>query len=473
MKPQTDRFEELARENLAIEKQRNILDLFSSILKQLRDTAFQSLDEDAALEKGRRIREDAVKTLPTLLEIFEENATRAGARVVWARDAQDATNFVVSLAKEKGVSLCVKGKSMVSEEIGLNDKLMQNDIEAFETDLGEFIVQLSGRSPFHIVGPALNIPVDEISDLFHEKIGSPKTDQPGELGMRARLYLRDKFKNAQLGITGANVAVAETGSIVLVENEGNIRFATSAPRTHIAIMGIEKVVATLSDATHMLKLLTRSCTGQVISKYVSVITGPRKEGEVDGPEELYIVILDNGRSRIYADEMLRSSLRCIKCGLCSGVCPVYTRVGGYTYGWVYSGAIGAVLNPLLLGLGKARDLYHATTLCGACNHFCPAGVELRNIFLDMRKKEMEGNRSFGAKKPSFFSRAILRFWTWGLLNQALYRFGSMALRILSAPFVRKGKISWLPGRLSGWTKYRDMPRLAPKTFHREYTELNK
>jgi L-lactate dehydrogenase complex protein LldF len=472
MRPQTDRFEELARENLAIEKQRNILNLFPAILKQLRDSSFQSLDETTAMEKGRRIREDAIKNLPSLLEIFEENATRAGATVVWARDAEEATDYVVSLAREKGVNLCVKGKSMVSEEIGLTGRLIENGVDSYETDLGEFIIQLAGRPPFHIVGPAINMTTDEISELFHEKIGSPKTDDPNELGMRARIYLRDKFKDAQLGITGANAAVAETGSIILVENEGNIRYATSAPRIHIAIMGIEKVVATLSDATHMLKLLTRSCTGQVISKYVSVITGPRREGEIDGPEELYIVILDNGRSKIYADEMLRGSLRCIKCGLCSGVCPIYTRVGGYTYGWVYSGPIGAVLNPLLLGLGKARDLYHATTLCGACNNYCPAGVDLRNILLDMRKKEMEGNRSFGAKKPSFLTRAIFRFWTWGLLNSSLYRLGSSFLRILTAPFVRKEKIAWLPGRLSGWTKFRDMPRLAPKTFHREYQDLN-
>jgi len=471
MKPRTESFEELARENMSNEMQRAMLNLFPPILKQLRDACFESLGEEVALEKGRKIREEAVRNLPALLELFEDRATAAGAKVVWARDGEEANDFIVSLAREKGCRLCVKGKSMVSEEISLREALVESGIETYETDLGEFIIQLDERPPFHIVGPAINMTTKEVSDLFHDKIGSPETDNPTELGGYARQFLRDKFRNADLGITGVNCAVAETGSIFLVENEGNIRYSTSGPKVHVALMGIEKVVATFTDAVHMLKLLTRSCTGQVISKYVSVITGPRKREENDGPEELYIVILDNGRTRIYADDMLRSSLQCIKCGLCSGVCPIYATVGGYTYGWVYSGPIGAVLNPLLLGLDKARDLYHATTLCGACNRYCPAGVDLRGILLDLRAKEMAGDKTFRAKRPSLFHRLFIRFWSWALLSKFLYKMGSIAARVLTAPFVREGKLLWMPG-FSGWMKTRDLPQFAPKTFHRLFSQMD-
>ncbi len=471
MKPQTEKFKELARENMSDGTQRAMLKLFPPLLKQLRDASFQDLGEEAAMEKGRRIREDAVRDLPYLLERFEDEVTKAGAKVVWARDGKEANDFILSLAKEKGCRICVKGKSMVSEEISLREALVESGIETYETDLGEFIIQLAERPPFHIVGPAINMTVKEVSDLFHEKIGSPETEDANELGGYARQFLRDKFQNADLGITGVNIAVAETGSIFLVENEGNIRYSTSGPKVHVALMGIEKVVATFTDAVHMLKLLTRSCMGMAITKYVSVINGPRKKGENDGPEELYIVILDNGRSRIYADEMLRSSLQCIKCGLCSGVCPIYATVGGYTYGWVYSGPIGAVLNPLLLGLDRARDLYHATTLCGACNRYCPAGVDLRGILLDLRAKEMTGNKTFGAKRPSLFHRLFIRFWSWALLSTFLYNMGSIAARVLTAPFVRGGKLLWMPG-FSGWMKARDLPRFAPKTFHRLFAQMN-
>ncbi|MCD6570628.1 MAG: lactate utilization protein [Deltaproteobacteria bacterium] len=474
MNLQTERFKEIARENLANEEQRKILSQFSLILKALRDSSFAALpDENAALEKGRKIREDSVKNMPYLLETFEENATKAGANVVWASDARQANDFIVSLAKEKGANLCVKAKSMISEEIGLREELTDGGIETYETDLGEFIVQQAGKTPFHIVGPAINMTIKEISNLFNKTIGVPKTEDPTELAISARMFLRDKFKNAQIGISGANMAVAETGSIILVENEGNIRFATSVPKTHIVLMSIEKVVPTMSDATHMLKLLTRSCTGQRISNYVSVITGPKKAGEIDGPEELYIVILDNGRTKIYSDEVLRGALQCIKCGMCAAVCPVYTHVGGYAYGWVYSGPIGAVLNPLLLGLDRARDLYHATTLCGACKDYCPAGVDVRNIALDLRAKEMDGDKSFNASNPPVGLKRLYRIWTWVLLHHSRYKIASRLMRIIMLPAIKYGKISRLPGRLSGWTQCRDIPQLPPKSFHEIYSELKK
>jgi len=473
IEPETNNFRELVRENLANEQQRKLLGDFSLILKALRDFSFGEMaDGHAALQGGQKIREYAVNSLPYLLETFEENATKAGAKVIWARDAREANAFIISLAKEKGADLCVKGKSMVSEEIGLREELIKNGIDTYETDLGEFIVQLAGKRPFHIVGPAINMSVDEVSCLFNQVLGFDKTQNPVDLTMAARIFLRDKFEGAQIGITGANMAVAETGSIILVENEGNIRFSTSAPETHIAVVGIEKVVPTLSDATHMLKLLTRSCTGQRISEYVSVITGPRKAGEVDGPEELYIVILDNGRSRIYADEAMKSALQCIKCGLCAAVCPVYTHVGGYAYGWVYSGPIGAVLNPLLLGLGKAKHLYQATTLCGACKDYCPGGVDIPNILLSLRERAMAGDRSLAADRPPVRQKIFYCLWTWVLMDRLRYKIVSklfrMVLRIAGV-----GKLPILPAGLSGWTQCRNMPQPAKKSFHDLYAETSK
>lgn len=473
MKFQSLTFQELAKENLENTSQREILNVFSSALKMIRDVTFATLpDGDAAIEKGRKIRADLIENLPYYLELFEENATKAGAKVIWAKDAKDANDFIVSLAKKKNVDLCVKGKSMVSEEISLREELIKSNINAFETDLGEFIVQLADRPPFHIVGPALNLTAIEISDLFTEQIGYEKNENPTppELGAAARVFLRDKFQNAQLGITGVNMAVAETGTIFIVENEGNIRYSSSAPKTHVALMGIEKVIPTLSDAAHMLKLLTRSCTGQKISNYASIVTGPRKGDEIDGPEELYIVILDNGRSKIYADKALRNSLQCIKCGLCAAACPVYTHVGGYAYGWVYSGPIGSALNPMLLGLNQAKDLYHACTLCGSCRDSCPAGVDVRSILLNLREKERDGDKVFNAKKTPISQRLTSGIFSWGISNKNIYNTSSGLMRAIARPFSKKGKIPKIAGNISGWTQSRDMPEIPKKSFHKLYKE---
>jgi len=470
MIPETERFRDLARENLLNTEQRKVLSQFAMILRALRDAGFASLpDEKAAMEKGREIRARTIESLPYLLERFEKNAIKAGAKVVWAKDADELNDFVLSLAREKGIKLCVKGKSMISEETGLREVLEEEGIETYETDLGEFIIQQAGRTPFHIVGPAINMTIDEVSGVFTKFLGTPGTDSPEELAMHARRFLREKFKNAGMGITGANMAVAETGSIILVENEGNIRYSTTTPKVHVALMSIEKVVPTMADAAHMLKLLTRSCTGQKISEYVSIITGPRKQGEVDGPDELYVVILDNGRTKIYQDRVLRGVLKCIRCGLCAAVCPIYTHIGGYAYGWVYSGPIGAVLNPLLLGLDKAKDLFHATTLCGACRDYCPAGVDIPGIMLALRARFMDADRSLGASEPPKGLKRLYKLWTWVLLDVSRYKVASRLMRLASSLLARQGKIESLPGRLSGWTESRDAPVPAPRTFHELYS----
>jgi len=261
-----------------------------------------------------------------------------------------------------------------------------------------------------------------------------------------------------------NMAVAETGTMVLVENEGNIRYSTSAPKTHVAIMGIEKVVPTMNEALHMLRLLTRSCTGQSISSYVSFINGPKKKGDIDGPDEVFLVIVDGGRSRIYADPEFREVLQCIKCGSCLNSCPVWTKVGGYAYGWVYSGPIGAVLNPLLLGQERAKDLYFATSLCGTCKSVCPAGIDHPKLFLKLRERRARGDRTFGGKKPPLLERLTMSVWSWGLGGDGRYRLGSRLFRMAVKPFVNGGKLTKLPGPGRGFTAIRDLPEPPDKTF---------
>jgi L-lactate dehydrogenase complex protein LldF len=474
MKVEVERFREKAREGLANKPQREILAKLPVIFKALRDYSFTTLpDPAAALQRGAAIRREAVANLPAYLEAFEKNAIANGATVVWARDYREAREFIVGLAEKKGVRTITKGKSMLSEEMGLNRALADVGIDVYETDLGEFIVQQMGRSPFHIVGPAVNIPPEEIADLFVSIMGVEKTLDLGGLTMQARGFLREKFRTAEMGITGANMAVADTGSIILVENEGNIRYSTGAPRTHVAVMGIEKVVPTMNDAMHMLRLLTRSCTGQAISSYVNVINGPRKGGEVDGPEELYIVIVDAGRTKIYADPDFRQVLGCIKCGACLNVCPVWNKVGGYAYGWVYSGPVGSILNPLFVGLGRSSDLYHATTLCGACKEACPAGIDHPRLMLKLREKRAAADRSWKVRKPGIVERLTFSIWSWGIGGETRYRAAGRLVRWVLKPYVKGGWIRKLPASGKGWTEFRDLPAPAVRPFRERWSDIKR
>ena len=464
MKIEVERFKEKAKEGLANESQREILSRLPVLFKGLRDYAMSTLpDARAALDTGAAIRRDAIARMPELLLQFEENVTKNGVTVLWAEDYDDAKKIVLKLAKERGVDTITKGKSMLSEEMGLNAELIASGINTFETDLGEFIVQQAKRTPFHIVGPAVNIPVDEIADLFVKVMGVERTTDLNELTMQARDFLRQKFLSAQMGITGVNMAVAETGTMVLVENEGNIRYSTSAPKTHVALMGIEKIVPTMNDALHMLRLLTRSCTGQAISSYISFINGPKQPEDIDGPDEVFLIIVDGGRSKIYADPDFREALQCIKCGSCLNSCPVWTKVGGYAYGWVYSGPIGAVLNPLLLGQDRAKDLYFATSLCGTCKSVCPAGLDHPKLFLKLRERRALGDKTFGGKKPPLIERLTMSIWSWGLGKDGRYRLGSRFFRLAMKPFATGGKLRKLPGPGRGFTEKRDLPE-PPRTF---------
>jgi L-lactate dehydrogenase complex protein LldF len=356
-----------------------------------RSKGFLSLpDEDTKKRHARDVRLRTLASLPELLIQLEAGVTKAGGTVHWAADAAEARSIVLDIAKQRNVKSVVKGKSMISEEIGLNKALEAEGLEVWETDLGEFIVQLAGEGPSHLIAPAVHMSREDVTRLFAEKLDESSEDIE-ELTLIARRVLREKFLAADMGITGANMAVAETGSILLLENEGNIRLSTTCPPVHVAIMSLEKVVENLDDVASVLHLLPRSATGQKLSSYASLITGPRRAkehgaGEQDGPEEFHLVILDNGRSKIAADPQLRETLCCIRCGACLNVCPVYQTIGGHSYGWVYSGPIGALLTSQIGPPEYAASQPHACTTCGACAEICPVGIDHPKLLLKLREQ---------------------------------------------------------------------------------------
>lgn len=471
MKATTEHFVARAREELKNERSRSFLRTLPRTFLEMREIGMKSFPDPAAAQAyAASIREEAIARLPELLEEFERNATSRGARVLWAKDDREACDLVVGLARERGISYTAKGKSMLTEEIGLNVALQDGGIEVFETDLGEFITQQLGRPPFHIVGPAINVPVEEIRDLFLAKAGlTEPTLDPVKLGYSVRLHLREKFKHLELGITGVNMAVAETGTVINVENEGNIRLAKSSPRTQISIMSIDKVVPTLADAAYLLRILCRNCTGQRLSSYVTFDTGPKKADETDGPEELIVIIVDNGRSDFYQDLKFREALRCIRCGACLNTCPVYAQIGGYAYGFAYSGPIGQVLNPLLLGFEKTKDLYHACTLCGACKAICPAGVDHPGLFLYYRALEAAGY----AGGEAWGRRQLVALWSFAAHRRRRWNLALKLLRPLINRLLIKGSRTNFQGPLAGWLRSRDLPAIAGKTFQERWDNLDR
>ena len=475
MEIRTTLFNEIAEKEIRNPYARAFLKAMPAAIAARRKTVMGSFpDPDAAQACGQAIRAEVVARLPELLEEFEKNALAWGAKILWARDAGEANEMVLAIAKERNVTYVTKGKSMVTEEIGLNDALAESGIEPFETDLGEFIAQQLKRPPFHIVGPAINVPVEEVCDLFMEKAGMEKpTTDPVELGYAARLFLRDKFHHVALGVTGVNMAVAETGTIINLENEGNIRFNKSSPRTQVSIMSLEKVVPTMEDAMHLTRLLSRNCTGQAISAYVSMDSGPKKPGEIDGPEELFIIIVDNGRSEIYADSVAREALRCIRCGGCLNICPVYAKIGGYPYGWAYSGPMGQVLTPLLLGLDRTQDLYRACTLCGSCREVCPAGVDHPSMFLYYRSKDVEEDRGLRGKKRPWKESRFFDLWSRAVTHSALWNLGFRLARPLVNRYSHSGVITRMGGYFEGWFRTRNLPAIAKETFHERWKRLRR
>ena len=470
-----ENFQSVAQKEVAKVAQRDFVVMVAGVFNYLCDTAMTAYGEEPAQDEARtlgaQIRTNSLNNLAELLQEFESNANRNGIQVLWAADADEACQLVKDLVDKHQVKTISKGKSMISEEIGLNHFLEKEaGVEIYEGDLGEFIVQLRGTMPFHIVGPAINMTVQEIASVLQQHIDMPYTEVATEIVSYVRTYLRDKFEKADMGITGVNQAIASTGSLVLVENEGNIRWATSAPRVHVALMSIEKVCANFADAFHLLGLLTRNCTGQAITSYVSVLSGPRQAEEVDGPEAMYVVIIDNGRSKAYQDPLLKEALRCIRCGRCGIQCPIYLRVGAYPYGWIYPGPMGNVIAPVIMGLDRTRHLYEACTLCGACQAVCPSGMPHLDIMARYRQMNVKGDDKLGGTRVCIKERTGFKILALGLQNPALYKSGVKIARRLLNRRSQDGYITQMPGPMSGWFSCRDFPQMPDKTFRQRWQD---
>jgi L-lactate dehydrogenase complex protein LldF len=431
-----------------------------------RNLAFDSLpDAEAVRDRGRAIRIEALAHLDRYLEQFADNVTARGGRVHWAADAAEARDIILSLAREaaarrpdnqSGPPIIAKGKSMVSEEIGLNHACEAAGIKAVETDLGEFIVQLRGEAPSHLITPAVHLRREDVSDLFHERFGMPPTLDVAQMTAVARAELRRAFFTADLGLSGANFGVAETGTIALVTNEGNGRLCTTVPRVHVALMGIERLVPTLADLEVMLRLLPRSATSQKLTSYVSMLSGPRRPAEPDGPEELHVVLLDNGRSRALGGE-LAESLMCIRCGACLNVCPVFREIGGHAYGAVYGGPIGSVVSTALFGT-EFNELANASTLCGACRDVCPVRIDIPTMLLAVRGRYVESGQ------PPAWLKLGIAAWAWAMGGTTRYRIAQRFAEFGTRLLARQGHIRSLPPPLNAWTRRRDFPVFAGKTF---------
>lgn len=428
-------------------------------LMDKRREAFADWELERLRELGASVRLRALAQLPTLLERLEANCQANGIRVHWAEDGEAACRLIRELCEARGAKAVIKGKSMVTEEMHLNAHLEAAGIEALESDLGEYLVQLNDQTPSHIIMPAIHLNTDEIADVMHDKTGIPRTRDVGAMTAAARAQLRERFMAADVGITGVNFAVAETGTLCLVENEGNGRMTTTVPPVHIAVTGIEKVVEQLRDVTPLYALLTRSATGQHATTYLNMISGPRQAGEQDGPEEVHLVLVDNGRSAIYQDDELLDTLRCIRCGACMNHCPVYTRVGGHSYGTTYPGPIGSILMPHLMGLEATKDLPTASSLCGACGEVCPVKIPIPALLTRLRREavgEGRGNVPGAGSKRTKTEAAAWKAWQWLATHPGAWR-GAAGVA---------GKLGPLtPSKLGPWSDYRVAPRPARHSLH--------
>jgi L-lactate dehydrogenase complex protein LldF len=418
-----------------------------------RTLAFESLDADRWRDWARDVKDHTLTHLERYLSEACARLEENGAQVHWAETAADAVGVLDDIVARRGVRTAVKGKSMLSEELGVNEHLERLGVDPVETDLGEYIIQLLGEPPSHIVGPAIHRSLAECRALFHERLGTPLDATPDALASAARDALRSRFLEAGLGISGANFLAADTGTIALIENEGNIRMSTSLPPVHVAFVGIEKVVPRLEDVAGLLQITARSATGQPIGLFVSLVQGPRKPGEPDGPEEVHVVLVDNGRTELLADAKGWEALRCVRCGACLNICPVYRQTGGHAYGWTYSGPIGAILSPGLLGLARAMPLPYASSLCGACADVCPVRIPIPELLLHWREAAVDsglgshGERFASSLYTSLAERPGAFRMAGGALRKAPWRPMSRALPVLGS-----------------WTQEREAPRPSPKSF---------
>jgi L-lactate dehydrogenase complex protein LldF len=424
--------------------------------------------------KGKAIKDHTIAHLDYYLGLLADNVEKNGGHVFFAEDAAEAREHVVKLAHDRNVKTVIKSKSMVSEEMALADALIDAGIEAVETDLGEYIIQLAGETPYHLIAPAIHKSREDVAALLDDdfKNGDPV---PGadELTMLARAKLRAVFERADMSVTGVNFAVAESGSIALVTNEGNGRMSTSVPRIHVAVMGMEKIVPSIQDLSTMLRILIRSATGQRITSYITMVNGPRKPDEEEGPEEFHLVIMNNGRDKLLADPQMRESLNCIRCGACLNACPVYRKVGGHAYGWVYPGPIGSVVSPVMTGLKDAHDLPNASSLCGACHEVCPVKINIPRMLLELRWRAAEGKSDSRERASSVKERMLWKSWRIGMMGRRRFDLGARISRWLLRPMSKRGWIKKAPPPLSGWTTTRDFPLAASKSLKQRLADRKK
>jgi L-lactate dehydrogenase complex protein LldF len=409
-----------------------------------------------ARERAKNAKWKALETLDKQLETFEANITKRGAKVIWAENAEQAKEEILKICQEKNCRTIVKSKSMVTEEIHLNDFLQEHNIESVETDLGEYIQQLDEEPPYHIVTPAMHKSAGDVAKLFADKLGTSPTLTANQLTLVAREKLREKYMQAEVGITGANFIIPDIGGIAITENEGNGRLSCAWPKTHIVVTGIEKVIPSINDLALFWPLLATYGTGQRVTVYSSIVTGPRQVNENDGPEEMYVILLDNGRTNILANERLRESLYCIRCGACLNACPVYKNIGGHTYETAYSGPIGSVITPQLREMGEWKHLSYASSLCGNCTEVCAVKINLHELLLENRHESVdEGDAAFAEKMA-------WKGWKQAMLHRSFVNMGTSGMK------------NWLINTfMKDWKNRRSPLNFPPKTFHQLWKERNK
>lgn len=414
------------------------------------------INMDNAKRRGHVIKWKMMENLDKVLPEFEANFQKRGGKVIWANDAAEANREVLNILKRVNAKTIVKSKSMVTEEIHLNEFLESNNIESIETDLGEYIVQLLGQRPYHIVTPAMHLSKEDIAKLFHERFGTPPDATPEQLTLKARELLREKYLQADVGITGGNFLIADTGSVAVSENEGNARLTTSFPKIHIAIVGIEKIIPSIADLDLFWPMLAGHGTGQNLTVYNTILSGPRQPNETDGPDEMYVILLDNGRTNLLAQKDQRQGLYCIRCGACLNACPVYKNIGGHTYNTPYSGPIGSIITPHLQGMKEFKHLSYASSLCGKCTEVCPVKIDIHKMLLLNRRDAVNSGLVTSAEKWGW------KMWTRGMLSRKTEDFfGGKMKNFFLRTFFKKT-----------WGHYKQLPDVAEKSFAKQWEEKN-